>query len=36
MTNSLCISIFGLLIAVILLDGEAYADTFEFLRFCCK
>ena len=25
MTNSLCISIFGLLIAVILLDGEAYA-----------
>ena len=33
MTNSLCISIFGLLIAVILLDGEAYADTFEFLTY---
>ena len=33
MTNSLCISILGLLIAVILLDGKAYADTFEFLTY---
>lgn len=33
MTNSLCVSILGLLIAAILLDGKAYADTFEFLTY---
>jgi hypothetical protein len=33
MANSLYISILGLLIAVILLDGKAYADTFEFLTY---
>jgi hypothetical protein len=33
MTNSHCLSTLGLLIAVILLAGEAYADTFEFLTY---
>ncbi|HEY8460049.1 MAG TPA: hypothetical protein VIM99_06685 [Blastocatellia bacterium] len=33
MTNSPCLSILGLLIAAILLDGEVYADSFEFLTY---
>src|SRR5262249_26358789 len=33
MTNSLCLSMLGLLVAVILLSGEAYADAFEFLTY---
>ena len=33
MTNSICISILGPVLAVILLDGKAYADTFEFLTY---
>jgi hypothetical protein len=33
MTNSFCLSMLGLLAAVIPLTGEAYADTFEFLTY---
>jgi hypothetical protein len=33
MTNSFCLSMLGLLAAVIPLAGDAYADTFEFLTY---
>ncbi len=33
MMNSLCLSMLGLLAAMIPLAGEAYADTFDFLTY---